>query len=241
MADALLKAKVMNDGIATEIDSESNDINLRMTRSRQLFVSDWRHELLLAGFVYHTTVGTITGGGDVSLIQGGGAGTTIDQDQPELAIGIPTGYALIPLEINFSGQVDLDANAEVANFVIWMDLAANVPTDGTKTTETPVNMLLGATDYPGTAYSAYTVDVTDSTVSEILFYKTISVSEFVSNGAATNLTNGVVIPFSATYEPKLPMFASCPCGLYVAFGGTAAVNGIITATWATPTVGRYNR
>src|SRR3990167_5821786 len=126
MADALLKAKVMNDGIATEIDSESNDINLRMTRSRQLFVADWRHELLLAGYVYHTTVGTITGGGNVSLITGGGNGTTIDQDQPELAVGVASGTTLIPLEIDFAGRVDVDADAEVGDFVIWADLAKSI-------------------------------------------------------------------------------------------------------------------
>src|SRR3990167_6845071 len=168
MADALLKAKGMNDNIAAESDSESNDIDLRMSRARQLFVSDWRHELLLAGYCYQFSAGTITAGGNVAPITGGGAGTIINQDQPEFGFGVPTGYTLIPLRIQVACQVDLDADVEEGNIVLWADTAAAVPTDGTKTSVNPINMLHGATDVVGTAFRECTADLTDPSISIVL-------------------------------------------------------------------------
>lgn len=92
--ESSLLVPVMNDNIAANVDTESVDVKLRQSRARQLFVDDWRQELLLGGFVYTFHVGGITGGGDYAGILGGGNGTTIDEDQPELGFGVPVGYTL---------------------------------------------------------------------------------------------------------------------------------------------------
>ena len=234
MADALLKAKVMNDDIAAQTDSESNDVDLRLSRARQLFVSDWRHELLLAGYCYQFSAGTITAGGNVAPITGGGGSTTVDQDQPEFGFGVPTGYTLIPLRVQVACQVDLDADVEEGNIVLWADTAAAVPTDGTKTSVSPINMLHGATDVVGTAFSACTEDLTDPSISIVLAYATVQNSEVTAAGEA-------VVHLDLLYEPALPPHFSGPCSVYGAWGGTAAVPGIASIQYAVVPNARFNR
>lgn len=224
MSDAIMKALV--DNISPGAYTESTDQKLRSSRLGQLFVADWKKQLVLAGFAYRVTIGTITGGGDVSLVTGGGAGTTIDQDQPEGAIGVDAGYYLIPLEIDIACQVDLDADAEVGNIVVATDRAATVPTSVTGTVETPTNLLDGGAAFPGDAYSAITADITDPTVSEILAYKTVRASHA---GTAASQNS---VSLDLHYAPEAPTLLAGPCGLYIYWGGTAAVTGIASVVVA---------
>jgi len=196
------------------------------------FTADWKRALLLEGRVFQMTVGTLTGGGDISMITGGGAGTIIDQDQPEFGVSVPLNTTLIPLEIHIACQPDLDADGEEANIVITYDSAAAYAGDGTVTSETPVNMITGGgVNTNATAFSAATADITDPTVSGILAFKTVQASEFVSNGTATNLTNGVVGSVELHYEPSFPIHITGPGAFYGYWGGTAAVPGLASVIW----------
>src|SRR3990167_5165491 len=161
----------------TVLADSTTDNSLRMTRSGQLFVADWRQNLLLAGYCYTFDVGTMAAGGNITMITGGGAGTTIDQDRPEFGFGVAAGTTLIPLRIQVACQVDLDADVEEGNIILTADLACGLATDGTRTAETPVNLLHGATDFGGTAFSACTADLTDPTVSLVLAFETFQNSE----------------------------------------------------------------
>ena len=229
---ANIQANLQNDGNAVNADGSSAD--LRGTRVGQLFTSDWRHELLLQGNMYRFTVGTITAGGNIAQVTGGGAVTTINEDQPEFGFGVPAGYTLIPMRIQVACQVDLDADVEEGSIILWADLAATVPTDGTKTTVNPVNMLHGATDYPGTAFKQCTADLTDPTVSEILMFKTVQLSEVTGAGEA-------VVTLDLLYEPLMPPHFIGPCSVYGAWGGTAAVPGLANVEFAAVPNARFSR
>ena len=196
------------------------------TKRTELITADWKTNLVMEGLVFRATVGTIAAGGDVTMITGGGNGTTVDQDQPELAIGVRAGFYLVPLQIDVSTRCKLDADADKANIIVAVDRAAAVPADVTKTTETPLNLLDGGPAFTGDAFSAYTADLTDYTVSDIIAHAAIMGND---NGAAATHT----FPFfDLRYKPDVPEFIEGPCGVFVHWGGTQATEGTCTAVFA---------
>lgn len=199
---------------------------LKATLLGQQYVADWQYLLAAAGRLYRMTIGGITAGGDVSLVTGGGAGTVIDTDQPEGIIGLDVGNYLIPVEVVVSCRVDLDADAEVGDIILFADRTQAPPTSVTGTIETPENQLDGGAAFVGRAFSAITADITDPVDSEVLDYENVRAAEFVSNGTATNLTNGIVVKLKMHYQPSRPNLIAGPCSLVVCWGGTAAVTGI---------------
>lgn len=221
------------------IQTEGLNRSPRLTRDGRLFGADWREALILEGYAWRFSVGTITGGGNISMITGGGNGTTIDQDQPEFGISAPSTHALIPIEVQIACQVDMDADGEEANIILAADLAADYAEDGTVTTETPTNLLSGqgSETFPGTAFSAATADITDPTVSEILAFETIQGSD---NGTAGNLAFPML---RMHFKPDYPyiMQSSAGVGLYGYWGGTAAVPGIATVVAALVPKARFEQ
>lgn len=215
------------------VKSEGVAASPRLTSTAGLITADWKLDLLMQGRVFRTTVGTISAGADVSLVTGGGNGTTIDSDQPELLVGVKAGHYMIPLEFHCTGIADLDANAEKADILLFADLTQAPDGTGTFTTETPT-ACLDSGDYnsQALAYSAFTADTTDPVLSETLAYKAVTASEFVSNGTATNLTNGVTVAITLDYEPSVPLIMKGPCSVVACWGGTAAVTGMATLVWA---------
>ena len=208
--------------------------NLNGTRTGAAYTASWKQQLRDEGRLFHMTVGTIASGGDLTLITGGGNGTTIDQDQPEFGVSVPNGTSLIPVEIHIACQVDMDANAEVGNIVVAYDSAAAFAGDGTVTSETAVNLITaGGVSSVATACSAATGDITDPTVSGILAVKTTRGSD---NGTAGNLA---VVTLELDYEPEAPFVISGPGAFYGYWGGTAAVPGVASVIWAEVPEGRF--
>jgi hypothetical protein len=208
--------------------------SVHATRTGALFTSSWKEQLLMEGRLFQMTVGTITGGGDLALVTGGGNGTTIDQDQPEFGVSVPNGTSLIPVEITVACQVDMDANGELGNIVVAYDSAAAWAGDGTVTTETAVNMITaGGVSSVASAFSACTADITDPTVSGILAAKTTRGSD---NGTAGNLA---VVTLELNYAPEVPIIISGPGAFYGYWGGTAAVPGVASVIWAEVPEGRF--
>jgi hypothetical protein len=131
---SFLRAKAKQ--LSREVLADDGISNLSMTRAQQLFTANWKTELLLAGYVYSfSPIAAAIAGGDETTPQvtGGGAGTVIDSDQPEIIVGVDYGYVLIPLEFQFSGKVDIDADAEVGNVLLFADRTQAPPSTATAT------------------------------------------------------------------------------------------------------------
>lgn len=196
--------------------------NVAMTRAQQLFTADWKTELLLAGYVYSfSPIAAAIAGGDETTPQvtGGGAGTVIDSDQPEIIVGCDAGYVLIPLEFHCSAKVDIDADAEVGNILLFADRTQAPPTSATATALTGNNMLDGGTAFPGRAWHTVTVDITDPVMSDMLVFETIRGAEVTAAGES-------IVKLSATYQPAIPHLLDGPCSVVACWGGTAAVTAL---------------
>ncbi len=216
------------------IQNENTTTQCRVSLMQQQFTAGWVEELVLAGHVYNVTVGGISAGGDVALIQGGGAGTTIDSDQPELAVGVPDGYFLIPIAFQGSFDVDLDADAEVGRVLLFADTTQNIPAPviASATLETPVNHLGGGPAFPGYAESAVTADITDPVLSALLYYDDI----FQSQTTAASISNQRL---NVDWKADAPMLLKGPASIIGCWGGTAAVSGLCKLTFACVPKGRY--
>jgi len=213
--------------ISPSVLGEGNEETLRQTRLGQLFTADWKQRLLLAGKLWKVSVGTVAAGGDVTAIVGGGNGTTVDQDQPEVIIGVPAGYFLIPVEINVAARVDADADGEMGYIIAYADRSAAPVEDGTVTVETPLNLLDGAGAFPGYAASAATADITDPTVDELLDIVTVQASEF-THGTPTAADAALSVGLKMAYHPDTPSLIAGACGIYVHWGGTGVASGLAT-------------
>lgn len=227
-----IKAQVAQ--VTPVIGGEGDMTYAKMTKLGALFTADWQAQLTLAGLVYSAHIGTLTAGADVGLIVGGGNGTTVDSDQPELLLGVDTGYYLIPLEVHVICDMDADADGEYGEILFFADRSQAPPTSasGTPGIVTPNNQLDGGAAFPGRCFGGVTTDLTDPVMSEFIDLQYVNAAEFVSNGAATNLTNGIVHVLRMDWVAKRPKLLAGPCGLVVCFGGTAAVNGMINIEFA---------
>ncbi len=197
-----------------------------MTRRTELINVDWKTNLAMEGLVYRMTVGTMVAGGIETMITGGGNGTVVNGDQPELGISVREGYYLVPMEIIVSTRCKLDADTQTTNILVIEDRAAGVPADGTKTAATPLNLLDGGPAFPGDAFTACTADMTDPTVSAIIAHASILGND---NGTAGNLS---FPELALNYCPTVPEFIAGPCSVYVYWGGTAATEGLCSALFA---------
>lgn len=207
--------------------AEGQPGRLQVSRLGQLFTSDWRERLRLAGRCFNITIGDpANSGGAPSLVQGGGAGTTIDSDQPEMIVGVRAGYYMIPLRFQASIQVDLDADAEIGDIVLFADTTQAPPVTATATAEVPISLLgTGLVTSIAEAWSAVTADITDPVASILLAYETVREAEISAVAHAT-------VKLSLLYEPLSPPLLKGPCSVVACWGGTAAVNGLATFDWA---------
>ena len=178
-------------------------------------------QLIAAGYGFHVTVGALT-----TPIVGGGAGTIVDLDQPELAISVPSGTSIRPLRIHVQCELPVDVDAEIYEIIIGVDRTQAISSVGTSTAETAFNM---RTDNPRstncTVLSAATANITpsDPTIGMELARK-----QEVNNLLPAGITQGI---FELLYEPELAPLLVGPCALYVYFGGIAAISGFVQAQW----------
>jgi len=221
-----IKAQI--EQVTPTIGTEGNMAYPQQSKIGQLFTASWKQRLLLAGKLWKVSVGTVAAGGDVTAIVGGGNGTTVDQDQPEVIIGVPSGYFLIPVEINVAARIDADADGEMGYIIAYADRTLAPVEDGTVTVETPLNLLDGAGAFPGYAASAATADITDPTVSELLDIVTVQASDFIPAATAAAGAAALTVGLKMAYHPEVPSLLAGPCGIYVHWGGTGAANGLAT-------------
>ena len=224
--NAALSAEARQKDLSPQKDGGS--LGIRASRLGQLMTVNWRQALILAGKAYNVTVGDISAGAAESLITGGGAGATIDSDQPEMAVGVPAGYYLIPMRFQCSARVDLDADAETGEILLFADTTQNIPLPiaASSTVETPANLLGGGEAFPGYAQSAVTTDITDPLMSVLLL------SELIRNADNGTAGSASFIRLNALYEPLAAPIFKGPCSIIACWGGTAAVTAAATFDFA---------
>lgn len=235
----ITQVKIDVNQLSPSVAGDGDTADIRGTRLGQLLTANWKINLLLAGRVWRTQVGTFAADGDVGQITGGGGGTTLEVEKPEIAIGVDAGYFLIPMEIDLCCQSDTDFPTDYMRSLAMLDRTQAPPTSvtGSPGILTPTNMLEGGPSFPGRAFGGVTSDIdgtnsTDPILSELLYYKTKQSVEMVLNGTATNITAPVWNDLPLHYEPVVPSLAKGPCGLYVYWGGTVAVTALATVVFA---------
>ena len=187
----------------------------------QIFAG-WQQKLINAGYGFHATIGAFS-----TPITGGGAGTIIDQDQPEGIISVPSGSAIMPVLFSVQCHVPLLAtDADEAEILIAVDRLAAYAGDGTVATETAFNM---RTDNPRssvcTVASAATANITNPTLGIELARE--AVTGDVQGVAATTMWTKLGL----VYEPKYAPVIVGPAAVYVYWGGTVAVPGFAQLQW----------
>ena len=202
---------------ALDNTSSAAEVDLKQILS-SLQTASWLHALVARGFGWLVDVGAL----DTPIV-GGGNGTVLDLEQPELAINVPSGYAMIPLRIHVECQIGLQTtDAHESQIMIGVD-RTQIQTAGTSTSETPMNLRTDITaTAPFTAFSAYTADGVAAPV----------VRELARKQKVTDVQTAVgvnVYELDLLYEPLVPEIIIGPAHIAVYFGGDIAVPGFIQA------------
>lgn len=211
-----VKAKI--DQMPPSVSAEGDLEFIKQSKLGQIFTADWKERFLLAGKIWSAGVGIVAAGADVTEVVGGGDGTVVDANQPELGIGVPAGYYLIPISCRCGVHSLSDAADDEVLIVLFADRSATVPTDGTKTAVTPLNSLDGGGSFPGTAFKEATADITNPTFSDILDFEA-----YQALGTAVS-----AIGLKMNYNPLVPRILAGPCSVYLCWGGTIAAHGAAT-------------
>lgn len=191
-------------------------------------------QMIARGFGRSVTVGAFSTG-----IVGGGAGTVLDQDQPELAIGVPPGYTIRPIRIHAQVQTGLVAADNDENeALVAVDVYGLWQGDGTSTAETPQNLRTdlkgGSACRVGSAFTGnMTTTRTDNTsAAPILDLELARTVQTVDIILATGGDGTLMKELNLLYEPMIPPYIVGPATVLVYFGGTVAtIGGFIEAAW----------
>lgn len=190
-------------------------------------------KMIAMGYGRAVTVGAFSTG-----IVGGGAGTILDLDQPELVIAVPAGYVIRPLfaEIVVQGGIST-ADSDETEALLAVDSLGQWTGDGTFTSELPSNMNTrfdkGSACRVG---SAFTADMTTTprnggaAADPVLDMELAGIVETGDQGGvAANVAYRII---RLAYNPALPEWLEGPCSLLGYWGGTiATVGGFARVRW----------
>jgi len=202
--------------------SDSQPARPRMSERAELYIWEALQAAISEGKGFIVNVGAFS-----TPITGGGDGTVLDIDQPELAIGVPTGKTIFVFSAKVQCHVPLLAtDADEAEILLAVDKDTTLATDGTATTETPVNLKMQSAEVSAcTVKSAYTADVTDPTLD-------IELDRAVITGDVQGTpANALWTPLKLDYEPRVLAELVGPCAVYLYWGGTVAVTGFAQVSW----------
>lgn len=209
--------KVRAGSFSTAPDSCSVD-EFAVSRRKELINIPWTHQLVMEGRCYHVNLGTLSTPIDL-------ADTTLDPNQPRIAIDVPTGTTIIPVTLD----IYLEDEAGTNNEFIWVT-QTSLCGAGTSTEITPLNMRSDLPDTTAcTVYSVYTADCATQT----------GMLEFARFGdpfvqAATSQTKPLRWSALANVPPVIVGPGAC---IMIASGTATAPAGYVYAAWAEmPTV-----
>lgn len=204
-------------------ESEGQKVLLRALRDGSPISADWRQAAVMGGFGYMVNEGAFITGQ-----QGGGEGTGIDKDQPELVISVPNGYSIMPLRIDVSVLPGAyAAEDDLCQILIACDQdSAYVSGTGTCDTINIYNMntLCGKTSACtciGGCSGGITAPVLDL---ELAHMNSIGDEDTAPAFFQWHQMNLI-------YEPKNPIILNGPAMVCVYFGSDAAATGFISAQW----------
>ncbi|MBM3946507.1 MAG: hypothetical protein FJ315_03785 [SAR202 cluster bacterium] len=182
--------------------------------------------LIAQGYGWGVTVGSFSTG-----IVGGGAGTALDLDQPELAIGVGARSVLVPIYFEAVVQGGIStADSDETEALFAVDSLGLWTGDGTFTSENPSNMNSkydkGA---PVRVGSAFTADMTTTprnggaAADPVLDMELAGIVETADQaGTAANVAYRTI---RLVYEPLHPEAITGPASLFGYWGGTIATVG----------------
>ena len=184
---------------------------------------DWRMDAIRDGRGFHVTVGALT-----TPIVGGGAGTAITIDEPEVVISVPDGTSILPIRVSVQCELPaINTVTNVSEIIIGADKDAAWDTNGTSTEETAVNM---RTTHTATSLcsceSAFTVAITTAPA---LDYEIARAQSIFASSYGTPIS--AFQELKLLYEPLSPMILDGPCMLLVYWGGTVATSGFAQVEW----------
>jgi len=219
---AIIKANARQ-STSVESVSEGADVFLRMLRDGSLVNANWKQAGIFKGLGRMVNVGAFS-----TPIVGGGAGTIIDQDEPELVIAVPSGTSIMPIRIEVTCTVPLiSADANESEILIGVDTATYAVTGSAGTTEVAYNLNGGTTGSLCNCLSAVTTAITAVPVITMeLMHKLLTAA--VKGSSAGNDVWGELY---GLYEPESAPIIKGNAQLLVYFGGTVATSGFISAQW----------
>ena len=169
---------------------------------------------------------------------GGGDGTIIDQNQPELVIGIPAGICIRPFYVHAQLQAGVTtADSDEVEILLAIDSLGYWDGNGTNTDVNPSNLRTDLdkgsmctvaqaetgdlTTTPGYAVIAAAAPVLDMELDRV-----VNSTNFGTNVGIVDLI------LELKYEPKHPPFLIGPCSLFVYAGGTiATIGNFVQVQW----------
>lgn len=182
----------------------------------------------LEGRVWQVTVGTLS-----TPIVGGGAGTVLDPNQPELIADIPGGTVVVPINVRMDLQAGVPT-ADVDEFEALFAIdrvAINGAVGATGTKETPFNLRTDIIGGPATRVtSAITSDISaDPTLSMELAHPVIIAVVDVSATPADTRWSPMLF---LDWDPSVKPFVVGPATLVLYAGGTIATDLFASIVWA---------
>lgn len=198
------------------------------------------HQMIARGMGRQATVGGFSTG-----IVGGGNGTVLDLDQPEFVIGVPSGYAIMPLRLSAQVQVGLFAADNDENEILFaVDSKGVWSLDGTYTAESPSNMRSDkAFGSSMRVASAFTADMTTTPaggsaadpVLDMELARAVETGDIFSTGVQVFLKR-----LDLLYEPQYPPLIVGPASICCYWGGTVAtIGGFLQAAWLEGTTDQF--
>jgi len=189
--------------------------------------------LIDQGHGYQVDVGSFS-----TPLTGGGDGTIVDADQPEVAIAVPAGMTIKPFRITAQGLVPLLASDEdEAEIVFAVDKDVACAFAGTWTTaETPINLLSKSVKTSKcTCKSACSANEAVQPTSDFDLARVILLGD-VQGTAATALWTKLDL----LYEPLYVTAINGPATIVGYWGGTVAVDAFAQICWVEYETGAYH-
>ncbi len=203
--------------------NEGGEVELRLNRSGSLVVETEIDALIKEGRGFQTIVGAFS-----TPVTGGGKGTVIDIDQPDLLISIPSGTSIKPFKIDVVIEKPVgvaDDDVVEALIAVDQDAAASTATAGTSTAGTIYNLnTLFSRNSNCAATTQYSADTHDPVLDLELAHFTC-IFELFSSASIWESQRFL------RYEPLHPIVINGPASLIVYFGGTVEVQAFVTAQW----------
>lgn len=204
-------------------------VPIRAFRDGSLVQVDWKQALVAEGIVHKVTIGA-----DTTPIQGGGgAGSIINMDRPDVGLNVPDGKTIIPLKIDLcTVPVPHAADDDEVEAFFGVQRQDTVVPVTTYVIETPYNCLTGLADTSVVNfYSGMQADVvmTTSGTDPAPTFDLCRAHEIAEYGDSTGW---LIHNLTLQYRPDPAEIIEGPACLLGYWGGTNNCSAFATLMWA---------